>query len=67
MQSHRIEVHNDSRHPDFDGIAELWFDDMDALLAARRTPEWKASSEDEANFINQEKAAYFISHERVIL
>ena len=32
-------------------MAELWFDDVEALLEARQSPEWKASSEDEANFI----------------
>jgi uncharacterized protein (TIGR02118 family) len=67
VQSHRIEVPNDSRNPDFDGMAELWFDDMEALLVARRSLEWKASSEDEANFVDPSKVAYFISHERVIV
>jgi uncharacterized protein (TIGR02118 family) len=65
VQSHRMEVPNDSRHPDFDGMAELWFDDMESLRAARRSPEWEASSEDEANFIDPGKVAYFISYERV--
>jgi uncharacterized protein (TIGR02118 family) len=67
VQNHRISVPDDSRQPDYDGVAELWFDDMDALLAARRSPEWKASSEDEANFIDSNKVAYFISQERVIV
>ena len=48
-------------------MAELWFDDMEALLAARRSPEWKASTEDEANFIDSGKVAYFVSEERVVL
>jgi EthD domain len=48
-------------------MAELWFDDMEDLLAARLSPEWKASSEDEANFIDHSKVAYFVSEERVIL
>jgi uncharacterized protein (TIGR02118 family) len=66
VQSHRIDVPGDSRAPDFDGVAELWFDDMAALLAARKTPEWRASSADEANFIDHRKVAYFISDEHVI-
>lgn len=66
-QSHRLTIPGDSRPPDFDGMAELWFDDTDALLAARKSPEWKASSDDEANFIDPDKTAYFISQEHVIL
>ncbi|MGB7602526.1 MAG: EthD domain-containing protein [Candidatus Sulfotelmatobacter sp.] len=66
-QSHRLTLSGDSRPPDFDGIAELWFDDIDALLAARQSPEWKASSDDEANFIDLNKVAYFISQECIIL
>jgi uncharacterized protein (TIGR02118 family) len=66
-QSHRITIAGDSRPPDFDGMAELWFDDVDAMLAARESSEWKASTDDEANFIDPNKVAYFISHERIIL
>jgi uncharacterized protein (TIGR02118 family) len=47
-------------------MAELWFDDVEALLAARQSPEWKASTEDEANFIDQSKVAYFVSEEHPI-
>ncbi|MFZ0322327.1 MAG: EthD domain-containing protein [Candidatus Sulfotelmatobacter sp.] len=67
VQSHRVAVPNDSRQPDFDGIAELWFDDMEALQTARSSPQWKTSTEDEANFIDPHKTAYFISHENVIV
>jgi uncharacterized protein (TIGR02118 family) len=67
VQSHRIPISGDSRLPDFDGMAELWFDDMDGLLAARESEEWTISSEDEANFIDPSRVAYFISQERVIL
>jgi uncharacterized protein (TIGR02118 family) len=66
VQSHRIDVPGDSRAPDYDGMAELWFDDMAALLAAQKTPEWRASSEDETNFIDQRKVAYFVSEEHAI-
>ncbi len=66
VQSHRINVPGGSRASDFDGAAELWFDDMAALLAARKTPVWRASSEDEANFIDPRKVAYFISEEHDI-
>jgi len=67
VQSHRLNVPGDKRRPDFDGMAELWFDDMEALLAARQSPEWKASTEDEANFIDHNKVAYFVSEEHITL
>jgi uncharacterized protein (TIGR02118 family) len=67
VQSHRVHVPGDVRAADFDGMAELWFDDMAALLAARKSPEWRASGEDERNFIDEGKVAYFISEEHDIL
>jgi uncharacterized protein (TIGR02118 family) len=66
VQSHRVIVPGDKHRSDYDGMAELWFDDIEALLAARQSPEWRASSEDEANFIDHERVAYFVSEERVI-
>lgn len=66
-RSHRLTVPGDKYRPDYDGIAELWFDDVEALLAARQSPEWKASSEDEANFIDHSKIASFVSEEHIIL
>jgi uncharacterized protein (TIGR02118 family) len=67
VQSHRVCVPGYKRWPDYDGVAELWFDDMEGLLAARQSSEWKASTEDEANFIDHDRVAYFVSEERVIL
>jgi len=67
VQSRRLIVPGDRHRPDYDGMAELWFDDMEALLAARQSPEWKASTEDEANFIDPDKVAYLVSEERIIL
>jgi uncharacterized protein (TIGR02118 family) len=67
VQSRRITVPADKYQPDFDGMAELWFDDIPALLRARQSPEWQASHADEANFIDHSKTAYFISEEQVIL
>lgn len=66
VQSHRVSVAGD-RSPDYDGIAELWFDDASALLEARRTPQWKAARDDEANFIDRSKVAYLVSQEHVIV
>jgi uncharacterized protein (TIGR02118 family) len=67
VQSRRLTIHGDGFQTDYDGMAELWFDDMDALLAARQSSEWKISTQDEENFIDHNKVAYFVSEERVIL
>ena len=67
VQSHRLTIPGDRYRPDYDGMAELWFDDVEALLAARQSPDWEASSDDEANFIDHSKVAYFVSEEHIIL
>jgi uncharacterized protein (TIGR02118 family) len=67
VQSRRLIVPGDKHQPDYDGMAELWFDNFEALLAARQSPEWKASNEDEANFIDHSKVAYFVSEEHILL
>ena len=67
VQSHRVSIPGDKYSPGYDGVAELWFDDIEALLAARQSPEWKVSSEDEANFIDHGKVAYFVSEEHVVV
>jgi uncharacterized protein (TIGR02118 family) len=60
-------VSGDGERHDYDGVAELWFDDLEALQSARQSPEWKASTEDEGNFIDHGRVAYFVSEERIIL
>ena len=67
VQSHRVRKADDARETDFDGMAELWFDDLAALLAARTSAEWKASTNDEQNFIDPDRTAYFVSEEHVIV
>jgi uncharacterized protein (TIGR02118 family) len=47
-------------------MAELWFDDLAALEAARRSPEWRESSADERNFIDHTRTALFITEEHEI-
>ena len=65
VQSHPVVVPAGYRM-DFDGMAELWFDDFDALSQAQASPEWQASSADEANFIDATRTALFLTEEREI-
>ena len=67
VQSYRRTVPGDEHKPDYDGIAELWFDDGHSLMVARQSPEWRASSQDEANFIDHGRVAYFVSEEHLIM
>lgn len=48
-------------------MAERWFDDLAAILAARRSAESAASTADETNFVDPARSAYFVSEERQIL
>ena len=66
VQSHLVPQPPDMGPPDFDGMAELWFDDMATLQAARRSAEWRASNADEANFIDETRTALFLTEEREI-
>jgi uncharacterized protein (TIGR02118 family) len=66
VQSHTLARTREIRSPDFDGMAELWFDDMEALLAARASSEWRASTEDERHFIDHGRIAFFVTEEREI-
>ena len=54
------------RPPTYDGMAELWFDDLAALQAAQHSPQWQASSADEDNFIDKTRTALFLTEEREI-
>jgi uncharacterized protein (TIGR02118 family) len=66
VQSVAIHEADDVHPPSFDGMAELWFDDLDAVKRARSSAEWQASTADERHFIDHARTAYFLSHERTL-
>jgi len=55
----------------YDGTAEIWWDSLDALLAAAGSEEGQRASatliEDEARFIDFERSSIFLAEEHVIL
>jgi uncharacterized protein (TIGR02118 family) len=67
VQSVAVHDARDAHSPSFDGMAELWFDDLDAVIEARSSAAWRAASEDERHFIDHSRTAYFLSHERTLL
>ncbi len=66
VQSRALRIAGDARPPDFDGVAELWFDDVGALLRARGSEEWRLSGLDEPNFLDPASTAYLVSEERTV-
>jgi uncharacterized protein (TIGR02118 family) len=78
VQTHRLETPlNDvlrasrSALEPFDGVAELWWGDLDALVAATSSPEGSAAArtllEDEARFIDLEHSALWLGEEIEII
>jgi uncharacterized protein (TIGR02118 family) len=68
VQSHVLpELYDQHQQPPYDGVAELWFDDMDALRAALRSPEVQEAQQDERNFIDHTRVALLITEENVVV
>jgi uncharacterized protein (TIGR02118 family) len=55
----------------FDGVAELWFDSADTLMAAALSPQGSAAAErlraDEEKFIDHSRSPIFLSEEHQVL
>jgi uncharacterized protein (TIGR02118 family) len=48
--------------PDYDGIVELWFDDVQAMKRAFSSEEGKATLADEVNFIGRKIVSVVVEH-----
>jgi uncharacterized protein (TIGR02118 family) len=78
VQTHRVETpFNEALRAGrgalepFDGVAELWWDDVDALVAATSSAEGFAAGqallEDEAKFIDLEQSSLWLGEEVEII
>ena len=67
VQCHTAPETYGARAPGFDGAAELWFDDLDAMRAAMGSPEVQAALEDEKNFIDHSRVASFVTIEKPVV
>jgi uncharacterized protein (TIGR02118 family) len=67
VQSYALALPQDRQPADFDGMAELWFEDVATVLAARQSAAWAAATADEVNFVDPTRSVYFLSEERQIL
>jgi uncharacterized protein (TIGR02118 family) len=68
VQCHVVpELYDRPTLPAFDGAAELWFEDLDAMRAAMQSPEVQAALEDEKNFIDHTRVASFVTIEKPVI
>ncbi|MCH7812145.1 MAG: EthD domain-containing protein [Chloroflexi bacterium] len=68
VQCHTLpELYERGDPPPYDGAAELWFDDMDALRKAMASPETEAAREDERNFIDHSKVFFIVTEEKPVV
>jgi uncharacterized protein (TIGR02118 family) len=65
VQCHAIARDGDGA--EYDGAAEAWFDDMEAVRRAVATPEYAAAREDEARFIDLERTTLMFTEEVPII
>ena len=67
VQSHTLlSGYRKGRQPACDGIAEVWFDDVDAIRALDGTDALAAVQEDEAKFIDRSTMKTILTDEHVI-
>lgn len=67
----RLQASRGTEAVDFDGCAELWYEDLETLLAARKTPEGARALqlliEDEGRFADLGRGQLWYGTERVII
>jgi len=68
VQYHTLpELYGRETPPPYDGAAELWFDDLDAMRAAFRSDETAAAREDELKFIDHSKSFLIVTEEKPVI
>ena len=68
VQSHaRPSAYRDGRNPFIDGVAQVWFDDTNAMRESAKTTEYAAVRADEPNFIDVSRLSFIITQERFII
>jgi uncharacterized protein (TIGR02118 family) len=68
VQSHvRPSAYRDGRQPIFDGVAQVWFDDTNAMRESAKTAQYAAVRADEPNFVDGSRLKFIITQERIII
>ena len=66
VQSHALPGAYRKGEPVYDGIAEVWFDDTQAMRALAGTPAYAAVQADEAKFIERSSMGLIVTEDHVI-
>ena len=67
VQSHTLPSIYAKREPAYDGIAEIWTDDMGALRTLVKAPQYQLVRADEAEFIDGATMGGFVAQEHVVV
>jgi len=67
VQNHTLLSGYRRGEPDYDGVAEAWFDDTQAMRDLADSPEYAAVREDEANFIDAASMGVVLCNEVAIV
>jgi uncharacterized protein (TIGR02118 family) len=62
-----VQCHATDDVAEYDGAAEAWFDDMDAVRRAVASPEYAAARADEARFIDLDRTTLIFTEEVPII
>ena len=66
VQSHTLPSLYGTAEPVYDGIAEVWAEDTDALRAMNRSPDYAAVQADEALFIDRTTMGIVITEDHLV-
>jgi uncharacterized protein (TIGR02118 family) len=67
VQNHTLPSGYADGEPDYDGVAEAWFDDVDAMRSLAGSAAYAAVRKDEANFIDPKSMGVLLTDEVVIV
>ena len=67
VQNHTLASGYRTREPDYDGVAEAWFDSTQSMRELEPSAEYRAVREDEANFLDVDSLGAVITNEVVIV
>src|SRR3990172_10600388 len=62
-----IALPGSASEPPFDGVAELWFDSVEAYRAAFAAPEGQAVRADSPNFLDANRSSSIVAEEHAIV
>jgi len=67
VQSHLIDEAYAYARPHFDGVAQLWFEDTDAIRAAFASPQGRALADDGPKFTDMNALRMFVAQEQIVI